>query len=48
MNDSRKLVGSSQAMEKCNESETTTEVLQDLAKFDFDLCDDILAGNSNK
>ena len=42
VNDSR-TSGQSQAMEKCNESETTTQVLEDLPKFDFDLSDDILA-----
>ena len=42
VNDSRKS-GQSEATEKCKESETTTQVLEDLPDVDFDLPDDILA-----
>ena len=42
VNDSRKS-GQSQATEKCKESETITQVLEDLPDSDFDLSDDILA-----
>lgn len=42
VNDSRKS-GQSEATEKCKESETNTQVLEDLPDSDFDLSDDILA-----
>ena len=45
VNDSRKS-GQSQATEKCKESETITQVLEDLPDRDFDLCDDILGSTT--
>ena len=42
VNDARKL-RENQPIEKCRESETSTQVLEDLPNFDLQLSEDILA-----